>query len=64
MVGEDKMYASTPSQTELTKRKICKKVERMVGYPVTGLGDILSILTGPDVLPLLETYISEKKREE
>lgn len=41
---------------------IGRKVEQMVGYPIQGLRDILSILTGPDVLPLLEKLITETKK--
>ena len=39
------------------KQDISKRVKLMVGYDVTGLGDLLSILTGPDVIELLENLI-------
>jgi len=41
------------------KKAISRKVNRMVGYEVIGLGDLLSILTGPDVLPDLERLIQQ-----
>ncbi len=48
------------SDTELAplvKKAIAIRVKRMVGYEVLGLGDTLSMLTGPDLLPLLEELI-------
>lgn len=44
-----------------TKQELSKKIERMVGYIPPGLGDILSILTHPDVISLTERYIKEQK---
>lgn len=43
------------------KMDVCKQVNRMVGHQVQGLGDLLSILTSPDVLPKLENLITQIK---
>lgn len=44
------------------KRAINVKIERVLGHPMVGLDDILSILTSPDVLPLLENYVEATKK--
>lgn len=47
----------------LASQAVCKQVNRMVGFPVQGLGDTLLILTSPDVLPLLKRLIVEVEKE-
>ena len=41
----------------LVKKAIAIQAKRMVGYEVPGLGDTLSMLTGPDMIGLLEELI-------
>jgi hypothetical protein len=43
------------------KMDVCKQVNRTVGHHVQGLGDLLSVLTSPDVLPKLENLITQIK---
>lgn len=45
------------------KIAITKKVNRMVGHDVKDLWNTLSILTHPDVLPLLKHLIELQERE-
>lgn len=52
------------AQVPELNQAICRRVNRMVGYHVTGLGDLLSVLTHPDVLPMVEDLIFEIKKEE
>lgn len=40
------------------KVELCKKIEKVVGYLPVGIGDILSILTHPDVINETEKYIN------
>lgn len=47
----------------LVKKAIAIRAKRMVGYEVPGLGDTLSMLTGPDMLPLLEELIRAVKMD-
>jgi hypothetical protein len=47
---------------DLIRGLIAKRYARITGDSTVGLLDMLNILTGPDMLPLLEELIAEKKR--
>jgi hypothetical protein len=49
--------------TEEAKAAVLLKVRQIVGYNISGLGDILSILSGPEVLPLVRTYLDLQENE-
>lgn len=49
------------TQRKLARETIGRKTTRMVGHEILGLGDILSILTSPEILPSLETLIEATK---
>lgn len=42
---------------ELVEYEILRKVERIVGYPPTGMLDLLKILVHPDVIELTKKYV-------
>lgn len=53
-----------PSSFEVPKRSIAIQIEKMVGYVPPGLGDLLSILVHPDVLPLTKLLIRAAEQED
>lgn len=59
------MSIYTPADIQEARYNIGKKFDQMTGVnPNRGLNDILAILTGPEMLPLLEVLIEEVKKDE
>lgn len=54
----------SPDPVLEAKMAVSKKVNRMVGRRVVGLGDTISMLTAPDVLPLLKDLIEQIETKE
>lgn len=50
------------SELDAIRREIFIKIERMVGYVPVGFGDLLNIITSPDMLPLTEQLLEESKK--
>jgi hypothetical protein len=46
------------------RRELLKRIERVVGYPPVGMGDLLNVLTHPDVLPLTRAWLNQRARLE
>lgn len=44
-----------------TREAIARSMQRMAGCSITGLSDILAMLTHPDILPLTEKLIEQIK---
>jgi hypothetical protein len=51
------------TRIEHAQQRIGRQYERQIGQPATMLPDVLSILTSPDILPLLEDLIRVVKEE-
>lgn len=52
----DEGYKPSPAEAALIAR-----LERVVGYVPVGTGDLLHVLSHPDVLPFTDAYLDERR---